>query len=323
MITPLALVFSDLHINEWSKFNQDNERTLNHFKVLSILQDEVLKASIECPLIFCGDLFHKSESITPSLLDLTIKFFRDRLVTPVLAISGNHDIFHVSKVGTQPLSWSSILAGIFPNKWINVDYSTFKVKGHKVLIHGIPYVDHNIGINEYISDLELDKKYKHILLLHTDYPGARDTDGREVGSVENLNLNLLNKFDLVLCGHIHKPQRLSKKVYMIGAPLQQRRTDRDCKLGYWTIYSDLTIKFHELTGFPKFIDVSSKDEILDDGNYYTVISQPESSKIAVPEHKITKQLTKTALAKQYLKAKGILDNKKEKLLINLLKKTDR
>ena len=48
-------------------------------------------------------------------------------------------------------------------------------------------------------------------MLHTDYPGARDTDGREIGSVENLNVNTLNKFDLVLCGHIHKPLKIIKE----------------------------------------------------------------------------------------------------------------
>ena len=37
---------------------------------------------------------------------------------------------------------------------------------------------------------ELKDKYKHILLLHTDYPGAKDTDGSEVGTAENLNINL-------------------------------------------------------------------------------------------------------------------------------------
>lgn len=37
---------------------------------------------------------------------------------------------------------------------------------------------------------------------------------------------------------------------MIGAPLQQRRTDKDCKLGYWKLYSDLSMEFIELKGFP-------------------------------------------------------------------------
>ena len=90
-------------------------------------------------------------------------------------------------------------------------------------------------------------------MLHTDYPGARDTDRREKGSVDNLDVYTLNPFDLVLCGHIHKPQSLSKKVYMIGAPYQQRSTDKDCILAYWKLYSDLSMEFIELKGFPKFV----------------------------------------------------------------------
>lgn len=164
------------------------------------------------------------------------------------------------------------------------------------MVYGVPYIDNNVGLSEYLKKLELDKSKKNILLLHTDYPGAKDTDGREIDSVENLNVNVLNKFDLVLCGHIHKPQRLSKKVYMIGAPNHQRRTDRDCELGYWKIYEDLSLKFVPLKNFPKFIDVEREEDIKDDGNYYTVIPQKASTPVN-NKHKITKQLSKKSLAK--------------------------
>lgn len=108
---------------------------------------------------------------------------------------------------------------------------------------------------------------------------------------------------------------------MIGAPIQQRRTDRDCKMGYWKLYEDLSMKFVEIKGMPKFIDVTSSDEIKDDGNYYTVIA-PIASKPVETKHKITRQLSKKSLARQYLKVKGITDKTKENLLINILKETD-
>lgn len=176
-----------------------------------------------------------------------------------------------------------------------------------------------MGLSEYLKKLKLDKNVKNILLLHTDYPGAKDTDGREVDSVENLNVNILNRFDLVLCGHIHKPQRLSKKVYMIGAPNHQRRTDRGCKLGYWKIYSDLSMQFVHLKQFPKFVDVESEEGIKDDGNYYTVLPK-KTSNLVNTNHKITKQLSKKALARKYLKEKGITEQDKKELLIDILKK---
>ena len=133
---------------------------------------------------------------------------------------------------------------------------------------------------------------------------------------------MLNRFDLVLCGHIHKPQRLSKKVYMLGAPIQQRRTDKDCKMGYWLVMDDMSMKFVELKGFPKFIDVESEEDIKDDGNYYTVLPKKASSERVESDHKITKQLSKKRLAKRYMKQKGIKDKKKEDLLINVLKESE-
>ena len=262
--------------------------------------------------------------IRPELLNL---IFHDSLVIhtrymgyPIMyAISGNHEINHISKIGEHPVSWTRLFTKMFP--WlVCLDYCQFLIKDN-IMIHGVPYVDHNIGLSKYLKEMKLDPKQKHILMLHTDYPGARDTDGREVGSVENLNLNVLDRFDLVLCGHIHKPQRLSKKVYMIGAPIQQRRTDRDCDMGYWKLYDDLSMTFVKLKGYPRFIDVESQDEIKDDGNYYTVIPKIASTPVET-KHKITKQLTNKILAKRYMKVKGIKDKNKEQLLIKVLKEAD-
>lgn len=161
-----------------------------------------------------------------------------------------------------------------------------------------------------------------ILLLHTDYPGAKDTDNTEVGTVENLNVNLLTKFKLVLIGHIHKPQRLGKKVYMVGAPLQQRRTDRNCKLGYWKIYKDFSMEFKSFKGFPKFVDVSSEDEIKDDGNYYTVIASKSKVMEVEDTPQITRELSKKSMVRRYMKAKGIKDKEKKTTLLKVIKEAE-
>ena len=213
--------------------------------------------------MFCGDLFHKPESIDQDLAIFVAEQF-DRLESnypkfKMIYIDGNHDLKSVNRIDRITKGWPFVFHKNFMScvnltriKWCSYgDYH----------IYGVPYIDNNVGLSEYLKKLKLDKNVKNILLLHTDYPGAKDTDGREVDSVENLNVNILNRFDLVLCGHIHKPQRLSKKVYMIGAPNHQRRTDRDCKLGYWKIYSDLSMQFVHLKQFPKFVDVESEEDI--------------------------------------------------------------
>lgn len=314
----IAIAFSDLHINLWAKFNENNHRTLNSFRVLSIINEQCKK--YQCPALFCGDLFHKAETLDQDLAEICYNEFNKLGKLNILAISGNHCIKKVSRIGTHPFSWLYLVEryGIEIMDYHNRPLSAYH---QDIMVYGVPYIDNNVGLSEYLKKLKLDKNVKNILLLHTDYPGAKDTDGREINSVENLNVNILNKFDLVLCGHIHKPQRLSKKIYMIGAPYQQRRTDKDCKLGYWKLYSDLSMEFVELKGFPKFVDVESEDEIKDDGNYYTVL--PKKSSIQVnTNHQITKQLSKKTLAKRYLKEKGIKDEVKTKLLIETLKKAE-
>lgn len=318
---PIAIIFSDLHMNIWSKFNEGNARTLNHFKVLSCVRDICIKHHI--PALFFGDFFHKADGLSIELLELmdehlgNLDFPVDKF--RVLSISGNHDLKLVNTIKSPKYSLVKYLSNRY--SWFNcIDFMSVPISSN-VMVHGVPYIDHNIGLTEYLKNLEFTEGYKNILLLHTDYPGAKDTDGREIDSVENLNINTLNRFDLVLCGHIHKPQRLSKKVYMIGAPLQQRRTDAKCKLGYWKLYPDLTLKFIELEGFPKFIDVESSDEIKEDGNYYTVL--PKNTRVKVnAEHNITKQLSKKSLAKQYMKERGISDKNKKKLLIDILNKAE-
>lgn len=322
MKKPIALVFSDLHLNMWAKFNDNNERTLNGFRVLFDLAKVSDKLG-NIPALFCGDFFHKPESMDSDLALITKawlnRLFEDYPKFNIICINGNHDIKRINSLDKPSLGWLDLLAS---KNFKVLHPSEYKFIGEdKYVVHGIPYIDHNIGLSKYLQELHLDNRFKHILLLHTDYPGAKDTDGRPIDSVENLNVNVLNKFDLTLCGHIHKPQRLGKKVYMVGAPIQQRRTDRDCEMGYWILYDDLSMKFKSLNEYPKFIDVNTPEEVKEDGNYYTVLPQ-KASIVENTKHKITKQLSKKKLAHRYMKAKGIKDKTKEELLIKILNRAE-
>lgn len=319
----IAIAFSDLHINQWAKFNKDNKRTLDHFRVLELIAEACKKH--DCEALFCGDFLHKPESIDQELAILIKtqleKLWRKYPRFMIYAIEGNHDLKSVNSLNDLKSGWVEFFDN--DKNLIVISPETPPVYLYNnAMVFGIPYIDHNIGLSECIKSLRLDNDFKNILLLHTDYPGAKDCDGRMVDSVENLNLNVLDRFDLVLCGHIHKPQRLSKKVYMVGAPLQQRRTDKDTELGYWKIYEDLSMEFVSLNEyFPRFIDVESEDEIKDDGNYYTVL--PKKSSISVvKEHKITKNISNKTLARRYMKEKGISDKTKKELLIHILKQTE-
>lgn len=322
----VAIVFSDLHLNIWAKFNENNHRTLNGFKVLDQLAGICTNKRV--PALFCGDFFHKPESMDQELYlyvhdwlnDLYEKYPKFK----IFAIEGNHDLAKVNTVDKLQRGW---LKGLEFEGGNHHPITVISPKtppamiGKGIMVYGVPYIDHNTGLSEMLKKIRLIKDFKSVLLLHTDYPGARDTDGRVVDSVENLNLNTLNRFDLVLCGHIHKAQKLGKKVYMIGAPIQQRRTDRNCEMGYWELYEDLSMKFVPLIDYPVFIDVESEDQVKDDGNYYTVLPKKETVAPTV-QHNITKHLSKKKLAHKYLKYKGIKDSNKENLLIKILKEAE-
>ena len=313
-----AIVFSDLHIHDHKKFSS---RLDTAFKVLDIISEKCEAYNI--PAIHCGDLLHVPEKMSQYLFSRVVTEFKElnSRSWDLYTISGNHTISQINKIGQPVSSWENILATQF--KFLHtLDYKRVHLKNF--YIYGIPYIDHNIGLDSYIKGLNLvgGSRSKHILLLHTDYPGARDTDGSEVGTSENLNVNLLNKFDLVLIGHIHLAQRLSKKVYMVGAPYQQRRTDKEAKMGYWELYSDLSMKFIDLSDkFPKFIDVESDEEVKEDGNYYTVISKKVETSVK-QVNKISKKLSKKKVIRRYLKEKGITDTKKESILLDIIKESE-
>lgn len=310
----IAIAFSDLHINDWSKFNTENSRTLNGFSVLHRIAKVCDR--YKCPALFCGDLFHKPELMTQELRNITDRELSKLPSTfKCYAINGNHDLYQVNSPTNRKEGWVHILSRQFP--WLTVvDFRTVEFPKLGFNIHGVPYMDHNQGLGEYLKNVKTD-----ILLLHTDYPGATDTDGRIVDSAENLNINMFKPYKLVLIGHIHKHQRLGKKIYMVGAPQQQRRTDRNCEMGYMKIYEDFTCSFVPFDDYPKFIDVESQEEAKDDGNYYTVVPKTYRE-VKQTEHKITKQLSKKKLARLYMKQKGDQNKSRRKLLTKILIKSE-
>jgi len=324
MKTVIAIAFSDLHCNLWSKFNDNKKRTLDHFRVLSLVIRACKKHNVKDAL-FCGDFFHKPENLDSELLDILsselLGVLEKNPNINIHGISGNHDMKFNNRVDKPSPSLFHSLCKLMPNMDC-VDFKQFNIGKHHV-VYGVPYLDRNLGLNEYLANIELNKDKKNILLLHTDYPGAKDNDGSVVDSVENLNINMLHKFDLVLIGHIHKPQRLSKKVYMVGATHQQRRTDRDSELGYLLIYDDLSTKHISIADrLPKFIDVNSQEEVKEDGNYYTVVGQNMVTKHTEETRGIDINLSRKRIARQYLKSVGVTDPNKKKLLLSTLKNTN-
>jgi DNA repair exonuclease SbcCD nuclease subunit len=309
----IARAFSDIHIHDYAQFNKEDIRIKHKFNLLRELSADGV------PLLFGGDFFHEDQQISNKILDYCSQELPEIFSeTQLIGISGNHEMNEMNKLGQMSPSLFRSICNFVPNmycvdfrqKWLNKDTAVF----------GIPYINYNMGLGEVLDMFYMLPEYREahykILLIHSDLHGAKDTDGRKIGSVENLPIRMdeFFNFDLILCGHIHKPQRITKKIIMIGAPDQQRKSDMGGKFGYWDIYSDMSYKFRKLK-YPEFKTYDpSKDEI-DDFHYWVAINSEKEEDLLYEERRFTNNISRKLLAKRYCKEKGIKDKKR----INALK----
>src|SRR5690606_16199221 len=253
------------------------------------------------------------------------KYFQEADI-PFYAISGNHDMCEKNTFVQRSPTYLDGFTVINPFKWL--DFNSLDTPNFKV--HGIPYLNDNEG---FIKALKERKKYlakdkPNILLLHTDFPGAQEPDGRVVDSSEFIPLKMgkfFKKFgfDLVLSGHIHKPQKLASNVYMLGAPYQQRTSDKNTDMGFWYVMQDLSMKFIPCNYMPKFIEIPEGSPKPDTFNLYIEIPKETEDQKDVKKLVFSNKTTTDKLAKKYLKVKGIKDKDKEKALIKALNKIEK
>jgi|LSQX01.2.fsa_nt_gb DNA repair exonuclease SbcCD nuclease subunit len=306
----ISVIFSDLHIHNYNQFNENNRRLLLKFEIMR----QLLKYKV--PLLFGGDMFHEDQQITNTVMHHCSrelpKIFKPEY--PLVGISGNHDMSEASYIGNETPSLFNSFCNLVPGM-ISIDFSHYRLTD-KVTVWGLPYISYNRGFREYINELPkmplFTQSKRNILLVHTDLHGARDTDGRKIGSVENIDIDMgkfFNKFDLVFSGHIHKPQRLTKRVIMIGAPDQQRKSDMGGKFGYWLLYDDMKYEHHSLN-MPEFREYDPAKDEIDDYHYWVPINSEKEEDLAYEEKKFTNNVSRTLLAKRYCKEKGIKDKKK-------------
>lgn len=324
----IALVISDIHYNIWKDKEYGEIRTKATEEFLTKVVSRAHKENVN--ILFCGDLLHNPNSVSNALLRRASLFFnglfRKYPKVKILSISGNHDLDSVNTEIGMANSYIDSFAYMYPNI-ISIDGDMAEL-GFKVGVFGIPYLNFNKGMDVYLKNglKKLETFEKKVLLIHTDLPNAADTDGRVVGSDENIPMNMGKFFkgwDLVLSGHIHKHQKLWKdRVIMVGASNHQRITDKGCSMGYLELYDDMSFNFVN-SKLPEFkFYHEGTDEKTDDFHLWKPIPKP----IKVIETKTDKKFKniddRESLAKGYIKYKGIKSKKKLQELINVLKKAN-
>jgi len=320
----IAITISDLHLYDWPQFNEGDKRMKVAYNFLTKITSMAEVYNI--PILFPGDLYHTPKGIDNRAYSFYNSLFRSLdqgNKVHIYGIGGNHD---QSEKNTKAKRSPSLFLGAckaFPNLFKSVEFD--RVEINRINIMGIPYITHNVGMGELVKEAKdgIRKGFPNILLIHCDLWGAKDPSGREVNTVENIPRNLgqfFKGFDLVLSGHIHQYAKLWDKVYMVGAPYQQRKSDMGYKAGYLLIYDDLSVKFVR-SDTPEFKTFFRNDGHPDTADYWIPIDKPKQREKLI-EKIFSSSMSKKTLAIQYLRAKGIDNPSKAKALINILQKTD-
>lgn len=253
----IAISFTDLHIHPFQLFNENDRRLKTSLRCLKYIGSVAEKLKV--PVLFGGDLYHNPQELKNRVNSQTLKYFHKYFELkgiPFIAISGNHDM--AEKNYLEHRSPSHLESFTHFKKFKLIDFDYFDTPHFTVF--GIPYLNSEDELVKAIKitskkALETSTLGGRILMLHTDLPGAKTPAGFELKEyAENFNLKKLFKvFDLVFCGHIHKPQLILGNVIMGGSPIHQVQSDAGTQMGYWEIYQDFSTKLIPLNDkFPTF-----------------------------------------------------------------------
>jgi len=301
----IFVAFSDIHLHDWPQYSIAHSRLMDGGLVISRIKH--LCNKYKCPALFIGDLIHNPTSIDNRLLNLTYDWFRT--LPECYCISGNHDQCEKNSWDNRSPNYLQYFSRVHRNI-IDMDHKVESING--IELRGVPYM---VDVKSFLKSIPKPKSKKSILMIHQVLPGAKEPNGYEVENEMPKDLyKKLNPFGLVLCGHIHKPQKIFKNTYIVGATNHQRISDMGCKMGCYLIFDDFSIKFIFL-GIREFRNDDCK---VSKGHMH--IPKVEEMKMEEALGNYNPNNSELELAMEYLKTKNIESKAKERILVKYLRK---
>lgn len=315
----IGVAFSDLHMANWKQFNHDKQRLNQPLYVINKVRVKALKYDI--PMLFAGDLIDHPRHIDNVVLEVlgNASSLLSVSKNKIIGINGNHDLIKINSFKNPQQGYLHHLSKLGA-PFQEIDFSHKDEKYYRV--HGIPYINGNSDFMEALEQrLQNLRKDHNILMVHRDLPGAVEPNGKRIDHTQNdiALRKALKKFDLVISGHIHKPQtipKLGKHVYMLGAPSQQRRSDAFCSMGYWMIKKDFTLKFIPLN-LPEFKYHEHDEEPTNNTDYWIRLPKKTTEQTEI-EGSFKAGMGRKDLVEEYFKVKGIKNKGKLKLIMDLI-----
>ena len=187
-------------------------------------------------LIIAGDLYDRSvpsKEVTTLLQELLVKINIECNI-PIFAISGNHDSRERLAIGE---AWFSKHKFYLHTR---LEQAFDKLSYEDADIYLLPYFEpfeareyfedptlttHNAATKRVIDKIykNLDTNKTNILVAHTFVSGGLETDSEReisVGTVENVAVEVFDKFDYVALGHLHNPNAIKEtRLKYSGSPM--------------------------------------------------------------------------------------------------------
>lgn len=273
---------TDLHIHNYKKFDRGGTR-LNHCLNVIIDVFEYNHKNNITYTFFSGDLFDSEKLLPTSVVNRTIEMFMDMFkkypTQRWLCISGNHD-YATKNIPESPAETAlKHLSIIFPTHFILIDNSMYSCH-YQFLASGIPYYEYKEHFieklkenNELVQD-EYHETYSDgdhsesppiILMIHQTPENSNPNIPFDISADDKL----FEIYDLVLCGHIHKREKLSYKFWLVGSPIHKSLEDEGQKKGFMVFDTENLSEpeFIHLDKYPEFrrskdIDEETKDYII-------------------------------------------------------------
>lgn len=223
----------DLHIG----------KRVNEFPMIED-QKEILKQIIEIAksqnvdgVLIAGDVYDKT---IPSIeaIELFENFICQlaQLQIPTYIVSGNHDSSERLSTFSDLISQSKIYfsknynGNIEPISQNNIDIWLLPFIRPADVRRFFPDIEigsYNDAVKNVVDNLKIDQSKTNILVAHQfvtangKSPELSDSETSSLGTLDNIDFKIFDKFDYVALGHIHKPQSMGRKeVRYCGSPLK-------------------------------------------------------------------------------------------------------
>lgn len=251
------LVFTDIHIHNFKQQSEGDERLEHTLRCLKLIYAYADSKDIWL-ILFVGDMFEMQKAlptivinrITEVFIELESKYPKIKLYS----ISGNHDHDAMNLISKPANSSQTWLSKIFKNYHLidNQSVDVVDIEQGGLNLIGIPYYEYG---EDYLIKLKEAKEKiivrgLNILMIHQTPKGVKNSEYYKVDTDEGEDL--YKEFDLVVDGHIHLAQRLSKNFLVAGAPMQQDFGDAGTDKGFWVMDTD------DIQGEHKFVSLNSK-----------------------------------------------------------------